>query len=91
MKLTNLFKYAVVAASLTTAPIILSGCGGVSDAEMQELTTLRAEVNSLESNANTLKEERSRLEQDIADRNAKLQQCARDKEITRANLDKLPK
>jgi cell division protein FtsB len=37
-----------------------------------------------------LKEERSRLEREIAEKNAKLQQCEKDKEETRANLNKLP-
>jgi hypothetical protein len=38
-----------------------------------------------------LKDERAKLEREIADKNAKLQQCAKDKEETKVNLTKLPK
>lgn len=91
MKLIKLVRNTAVIATFVVTTAVLSGCGGVSEAEMQELNNLRAEVNSLQTEANTLRDQRSSLEKDIADRNAKLQQCERDKEQTRANLDKLPK
>ena len=80
----------MVAAVLGTTLVVWSGCGGVDETQMAELNNLRDEVNSLESEANSLKEERSRLEREIAEKNAKLQQCEKDKEETRANLNKLP-
>jgi outer membrane murein-binding lipoprotein Lpp len=90
MKLLKIAAKSAVISVFAVSTILLSGCGGVSQAQMEELRNLRAEVNALESEANALREERSRLERDIADRNAKLQQCARDKEETRANLENLP-
>ncbi|MFO7445430.1 MAG: hypothetical protein R6W90_03650 [Ignavibacteriaceae bacterium] len=91
MKLLKVVRNTAFIAAFAAATALLSGCGGVSEAQMEELRTLRAEVNSLQAEANTLRDERSRLEKDIADRTAKLQQCERDKEQTQANLEKLPK
>lgn len=91
MNILKTVRGAVVVLSFAVAAILMSGCGGVSEAQMNELNTLRSEVSSLESQSTTLKDERTRLERDIAEKNAKLQQCAKDKEETRANLDKLPK
>jgi chromosome segregation ATPase len=58
---------------------------------MNDLKNLRADVNSLQSQANSLKDQRSALEKDIADKNAKLEECNKEKQETKANLDKLPK
>lgn len=91
MKLIKMVRNTAIIATFAITPVVLSGCGGVSEAQMQELNNLRSEVNSLQTQANDLRDQRSSLEKDIADRNAKLQQCERDKEQTKANLDKLPK
>lgn len=91
MKITNVLRNTIVVGAFTVAVTVFSGCGGVSEAQMEELNNLRNEVTSLEQEANQLRDERSRLEREIAEKNAKLQQCAKDKEETRANLDKLPK
>lgn len=91
MKIMQAVKKTAVIATFTVAAALVSGCGGVSEAQLQELNNLRAEVSSLEKEANQLKEERSRLEREIAEKNAKLQQCQKDKEQTQANLEKLPK
>ncbi len=90
MNIIKVVKNTMVTGVLGIILIAWSGCGGVSEAQLAELNGLRNEVNSLESEANSLKEERSRLEREIADKNAKLQQCEKDKEETRANLKKLP-
>jgi septal ring factor EnvC (AmiA/AmiB activator) len=90
MNITKVLRNTVVIAGLTVALAVFSGCGGVSEAQMEELNNLRNEVNSLEQEANQLRDERSRLEREVAEKSAKLQQCARDKEETRANLEKLP-
>ncbi len=67
------------------------GCGGVSEEDMQQLETLRQEVNSLEQEVNALRNEKSRLEREMGENNAKLEQCAKDQEATRRNLENLPK
>ncbi len=91
MKLIKVVRNTALVAAFAVTTALLSGCGGVSEAQMEELRNLRAEVNSLQAEANSLRDERAGLERDIAERNAKLQQCERDKEQTQANLEKLPK
>jgi len=90
MNVIKVIKNTAFIAVLGLVVFAWSGCGGVSDAEMAQLNSLRDEVNSLESEANTLKDERASLEKEIADKNAKLQQCEKDKAETKANLMKLP-
>lgn len=91
MKLMKIVRNTAVVAAFAVTTALLSGCGGVSEAQMEELRTLRAEVNSLQAEANSLRDERGSLERDIAERNAKLQECEKDKAQTKANLEKLPK
>ena len=91
MKVLKVIRNTAFIASFAVAVLIWSGCGGVSEAQLAELNNLRSEVSSLNSEAESLKEQRSTLEREIAEKNAKLQQCEKDKEETRANLEKLPK
>ena len=91
MNISKYVRSTIVIAAFAITAFVMSGCGGVSDAEMAQLNDLRSEVKSLQTTADSLKEERSNLEKDIAAKNAKLQECAKDKEETKANLDKLPK
>jgi outer membrane murein-binding lipoprotein Lpp len=91
MNISKYVRNTIAIGSIAIAALLMSGCGGVSDTEMAQLNQLRDEVKSLQSQADSLKEERSNLEKDIAAKNAKLQECAKDKEETKANLDKLPK
>ena len=89
MKIIKLARNTAVVAVFALTVAVMSGCGGVSDAEMQQLQDLRSEVNSLQSQADQLKDQRASLEKEIADRNSKLQQCEKDKEETKANLSKM--
>jgi chromosome segregation ATPase len=70
---------------------MFAGCGGVSDAQYAELNALREEVKSLEAQANSLKDQKAQLESDIQTVNRKLAECNKQKEETKANLEKLPK
>lgn len=91
MNLTKAIRNLVIVAVFTASASFLTGCGGLSEAQMEELRNLRSEVSSLEAEAKSLKDERAKLEREMADKNAKLQQCAKDKEETKVNLTKLPK
>jgi len=91
MVLLKHLKVPLLAATILVSGSFLTGCGGVSDAEMEQLNTLRDEVSSLEAEANRLKDERAKLEGEIQNINRKLAECNKQKEETRANLDKLPK
>lgn len=90
MKLIKAARNLVIIAAIATSASFLNGCGGLSEAQMEELKGLRSEVSSLEAEAKALKDERAKLEREMAEKNAKLQQCAKDKEATKVNLTKLP-
>jgi septal ring factor EnvC (AmiA/AmiB activator) len=83
----KLFNSALIVVLLVGA-FGNSACGGVSDEEMAQLEALRSEVGALESEINQLKSEKTKLEREIAEQNAKLEQCARDKAETQKNLKK---
>ena len=91
MSVLKNFKAPVVAVAILLSSIMIAGCGGVSEAQFAELYALRDEVKSLEVEANRLKDERSQLESQIQDINRSLAECNKQKEETRANLEKLPK
>lgn len=91
MKLIKAVSSIVIIAAIATSASLFTGCGGVSEAQMEELRGLRSEVSSLEAEAKSLKDERAKLEREMADKNAKLQQCAKNKAETTVNLTKLPK
>lgn len=84
-------KVLVVAGSIFSLSLILSACGGLSQAQIAELNSLRNEVVSLEREANSLKDERAKLEKQIEETNRKLAECKKQKDETKANLEKLPK
>jgi len=89
-KFRGLVASTVVLVTISTAGFI--GCSNKpSDEEMQQLENLRQEVSSLEQEVKALKDERTKLERQIGENNAKLEQCAKDKEATKRNLENLPK
>lgn len=89
MKIIKLARNTAVVAVFAITVAMMSGCGGVSDAQMQQLQDLRTEVNSLQTQADQLKDQRASLQKEINNRNSKLQQCEKDKEETKANLNKM--
>ncbi len=91
MILLKNLKAPLIAATILISTSFLAGCGGVSEAEMAQLNTLRDDVKSLETESSRLKDEKAKLESEIQTINRKLAECDKQKEETRANLDKLPK
>ncbi len=89
MKVVKVVRNTALIAAFAVTTAFLSGCGGVSDAEMAQLNSLRSEVKSLQDQADSLKAERANLEKEIAAKNDKLAQCNKLKEETKANLEKL--
>jgi len=77
-----------VATLMLAGMVSFVGCGGVSEEDMANLNAVRSEVKSLEKEVNSLKSEKTKLEREIAEQSAKLEQCAKDKAETQANLAK---
>jgi peptidoglycan hydrolase CwlO-like protein len=91
MNVTKSLRTAALVSGLALTTIFLSGCGGLSEAQLKELSDLRSSVTSLQSEANSLKDERAQLEKEAEATNKKLAECEKQKEETKANLEKLPK
>lgn len=91
MKLLMNLRSVIFTGALVTAVALMTGCGGVSEAQMLELQNLQKQVTSLEAEANSLREERTALEKEIQEKNLKLAQCEKQKEETKANLEKMSK
>jgi len=89
MKIVKIVRNTAIVASFVVATAFLSGCGGVSEAEMAQLNQLKSDVNSLQTQSNQLKDQRAGLEKEIADKQDKLAQCNKEKEETQANLNKM--
>lgn len=84
-KIINMGLAIVLAAGI----IGFTGCSGVSEEQMAELDALRSEVKALEKEVGSLKIEKAAIEREIAEKNAKLDQCAKEKAETKKNLEKL--
>ena len=77
-KSKNLFLSLLIAAFIS-GTAFLTGCGGgVSEEQLQQLNDLRAEVESLQSQVNAKQDEKSQLERQIADKDAKIKQYMND-------------
>jgi chromosome segregation ATPase len=89
MKIIKVVRNTAIAAAFLATAALISGCGGVSEAEMAQLNQLKSDVNSLQTQSNQLKDQRADLEKEIADKQDKLAQCNKEKEETKANLSQM--
>ncbi|KUO60871.1 MAG: hypothetical protein RBS48_04070 [Ignavibacteriaceae bacterium] len=87
----NLKKHlsSALVVALIVGTVSLTGCSGVSEEQMAELEALRSEVTALEKETGSLKAEKATLEREIAEKNSKLDQCAKEKAETKKNLEQL--
>lgn len=91
MRKTKKSLSLLLAAVLLVGTFGITSCSGVSEEEMAQLEALRAEVSSLQKDSNYLKSEKTKLEREIAEKNAKLEQCEKEIATTKANLNKIGK
>ena len=67
----------------------MTSCGGLSYEQIAELDALRNEVTALEKEVNGLKSEKTKLEREMAEKNAKLEQCQKEQDTAKKNLGKM--
>ncbi|OGV22758.1 MAG: hypothetical protein A3J84_09835 [Ignavibacteria bacterium RIFOXYA2_FULL_37_17] len=67
----------------------ITGCSGISEEQVAELESLRAEVKALDTEIASLNNQKTSLEKEIAEKNARLDECAKLKAETQKNLEKL--
>lgn len=87
----SIIKIMIAIVFIGIAMIGISGCSGVSDEQLAELETLRSEVKSLNSEVGSLKDQKAALEKEIAEKNSKLDECAKLKAETQKNLESIGK
>lgn len=88
VKIKRILSTGLIVA-LFVSMLGVTGCSGVSEEQMAELEALRSEVKALEKEVNSLKSDKAALEREIAEKNAKLDECAKAKAETKKNLEKL--
>ena len=78
------FLPSVLALMLMTSTAVLTGCSsGPDEEQMQQLNDLKAEVESLQSQVNAKMDEKSQLQKQIADKDAKIKQYQNDMDAVR--------
>ncbi len=84
-RISKFIMIAVVACGV----IMLSSCSSsASDDELKQLTDLKAQIASLEGQISTMQRDKTGLEKQISEKNAKLQQCQSDQEAVKKGLGK---
>ena len=87
-KIRNMLT-TLVAVLFIAGSVGLTSCGGLSDEQIAELDALRNEVTALEKEVNGLKSEKTKLEREMAEKNAKLEQCQKEQDTAKKNLGKM--
>ncbi len=85
-KLLNLSTTFLIVGMLISS-FSLTGCTSrASEEEMKQLNDLKAEVVSLNKEIGQKERDKAALEREVAEKDAKLQQCAKDKELVQTRL-----
>ncbi|HEV8538754.1 MAG TPA: hypothetical protein VGR15_07500 [Bacteroidota bacterium] len=86
--MTRALKPLLVAAFLGVGLFLSSCSSSPSDEELRMLEDLKAQATQLEGKVSELQRDKAGLEKQIADKNAKLQQCQSDQEAVKKALGK---
>ncbi len=81
-RIKNMFFVLLTVAFLSG---LIAGCGGVSEEQLKQLNDLKAEVESLQSQANAKEAERTALLKQIADKDAKIKDFQKQTDQAKAN------
>ncbi len=77
----------LILGGLLTASFVFSGCTSrASEEEMKQLSDLKAEVASLNKDISQKERDKAALEREVAEKDGKLQQCNKDKELVKTRL-----
>ena len=89
MPRTNGTIAGLCAALLFSGGMMLSGCSSSPNEEqMKQLNDLKDEVASLQKDVSAKQEQKSALDKEIADKNAKLKKCNDDQQVVKQRLAK---
>ena len=73
-KMKNLFFVLLTVAMLAGSTFLVGCGGGVDEEQIQQLNDLKAEVDALQSQVNAKNDEKSNLQKQIADQEAKVKE-----------------
>lgn len=90
MRVTKYVRLFALTAIFSFGMLFVSGCRPTAE-ELQQLEMKKKEVRELDLKANGLKDERARLEKEIAEKNKRVEECNKVKAETQANLAKVKK
>jgi septal ring factor EnvC (AmiA/AmiB activator) len=80
-------SFALVLVGCSLMMMVGTGCSNKpSDDEMKQLTDLKAEVASLEKDIAARESEKAALVKTIADKDAQLARCSKDKEALQSRI-----
>jgi outer membrane murein-binding lipoprotein Lpp len=72
---------------LLACSMLVTGCTSrASEEEMKALSDMKAEVASLNKEVNQKERDKAALDREVAEKDGKLQQCAKDKEAVKTRL-----
>jgi len=81
-RIKNMFFVLLTVAFLSG---LVAGCGGVSEEQLKQLSDLKAEVESLQSQVSAKEGEKSSLQKQIADKDAKIKDFQKQMDAAKAN------
>ncbi|MBS1518364.1 MAG: hypothetical protein JSS91_09795 [Bacteroidetes bacterium] len=84
-KMRNLFFVLLTFAMLAGSTFLVGCGGGVSEEQIQQLNDLKAEVDALQSQVNAKLDEKSDLQKQVADKEAKVKEWQGIAEAVRKN------
>jgi septal ring factor EnvC (AmiA/AmiB activator) len=87
MQKLNRMAAALALAILFSLSLVIVGCSSSPDeAQMKQLNDLKAEVASLQQDVASKEQQKSALDREIAEKNAKLKKCNDDQAIVKQRL-----
>jgi septal ring factor EnvC (AmiA/AmiB activator) len=87
MQKLNRMAAALALAILFSLSLVIVGCSSSPDeAQMKQLNDLKAEVASLQQDVASKEQQKSALDREIAEKNAKLKKCGDDQAIVKQRL-----
>jgi uncharacterized protein (DUF3084 family) len=87
MQKLNRMAAALALAILFSLSLVIVGCSSSPDeAQMKQLNDLKAEVASLQQDLTSKEQQKSAVDREIAEKNAKLKKCSDDQAIVKQRL-----
>lgn len=89
MKKSHTKTLSLGGALVLAGSLVLAGCSSSpSEDELRQLNQLKEELVSLQRQVSQIEQQKSALDKEVAEKNAKLKDCADDQQVVRQRLGK---